>query len=281
LADNNSYTKNSNADVDPWLIWFTFFVSALIFISLFIVSSPLWHIGIMLLTLGVLFTTSPTPLKTLAFILGLVLFLALLQIIFSPFMRELFQKSMEEGFQWSDWQYLLFAVERFAWPLVIVSSFQSRLSNPATIAQLTILLSPLRWLGFQIGKLQTLVVLSLRFIPSLKLEWQRFSRFQLYFVSGSPRKTYLQRLRYWQGVFKAMISHTIHRSMTLGDLLAIRGLPTVRSNNTSKYMLLLSCAWLSLGLLFLALDETMIIVWSSMTIWMGLVSIARKREVIA
>jgi len=188
---------------------------------------------------------------------------------------------MEEGFQWSDWQYLLFAVERFAWPLVIVSSFQSRLSNPATIAQLTILLSPLRWLGFQIGKLQTLVVLSLRFIPSLKLEWQRFSRFQLYFVSGSPRKTYLQRLRYWQGVFKAMISHTIHRSMTLGDLLAIRGLPTVRSNNTSKYMLLLSCAWLSLGLLFLALDETMIIVWSSMTIWMGLVSIARKREVIA
>ncbi|NQT62093.1 MAG: hypothetical protein HQ556_03965 [Candidatus Marinimicrobia bacterium] len=281
MADNNSYTKNSNADVDPWLIWFTFFVSALIFISLFIVSSPLWHIGIMLLTLGVLFTTSPTPLKTLAFILGLVLFLALLQIIFSPFMRELFQKSMEEGFQWSDWQYLLFAVERFAWPLVIVSSFQSRLSNPATIAQLTILLSPLRWLGFQIGKLQTLVVLSLRFIPSLKLEWQRFSRFQLYFVSGSPRKTYLQRLRYWQGVFKAMISHTIHRSMTLGDLLAIRGLPTVRSNNTSKYMLLLSCAWLSLGLLFLALDETMIIVWSSMTIWMGLVSIARKREVIA
>ncbi|MBC8375813.1 MAG: hypothetical protein H8E26_07180 [FCB group bacterium] len=281
MADNNSYIKNSNADVDPWLIWFTFFVSALIFISLFIVSSSIWHIGITVLTLGVLFTTSPAPLKTLAFILGLVLFLALLQIIFSPFMRGLFQKSMEEGFYWSDWQYLLFAVERFAWPLVIVSSFQSRLSNPATIAQLTILLSPLRWLGFQIGKLQTLVVLSLRFIPSLRQEWQRFSRFQLYFISGAPRKTYLQRLRYWQGVFKVMISHTIHRSMTLGDLLAIRGLPTVRSYNKSKYMLLLSCAWLSLGLLFLALNATMIIVWSSMTIWMGLVSIARQREVIA
>jgi len=240
----------------------------------------MWHIGIIVLTLGVLWTTSPSPLRTLAFILGLVLFLALLQIIFSPFMRDLFLKSLEKGFLWSDWQYLLFAVERFAWPLVIVSSFQSRLSNPATIAQLTILLSPLKWLGFQIGKLQTLVVLSLRFIPSLKMEWQRFSRFQLYFVSGSPRKTYLQRLRFWQGVFKALIAQTIHRSMTLGDLLAIRGLPTVKSNITSKYMLLLSCAWLSIGLIFLALDETMIIIWSIMTIWMGLVTLARKQEVI-
>ncbi|MBT3254176.1 MAG: hypothetical protein HOJ19_07695 [Candidatus Marinimicrobia bacterium] len=258
------------------LIWFTFFVSALVFISLFLVSSPMWHVGISLLTLGVLFTTSSSPWKTLAFILGLVLFLALLQIIFSPFMRELFQKSLVEGFHWADWQYLLFAVERFAWPLAIVSSFQSRLSNPATIAQLTILLSPLRWLGFQIGKLQTLVVLSLRFIPSLKQEWQRFSRFQLYFVSGAPKKTYIQRMRYWQGVLKAMISHTIHRSMTLGDLLAIRGLPNVRSNKTSKYMLLLSCGWLSLGLVFLAVNHVMILIWSLMTIWIGLVSIARK-----
>ncbi|MBT4034308.1 MAG: hypothetical protein HOB84_06145 [Candidatus Marinimicrobia bacterium] len=280
MADNNSYTKKSSSDVDPWLIWFTFFASALVFTSLFIVSSSMWHIGIIVLTLGVLWTTSPSPLRTLAFILGLVLFLALLQIIFSPFMRDLFLKSLEKGFLWSDWQYLLFAVERFAWPLVIVSSFQSRLSNPATIAQLTILLSPLKWLGFQIGKLQTLVVLSLRFIPSLKMEWQRFSRFQLYFVSGSPRKTYLQRLRFWQGVFKALIAQTIHRSMTLGDLLAIRGLPTVKSNITSKYMLLLSCAWLSIGLIFLALDETMIIIWSIMTIWMGLVTLARKQEVI-
>ena len=279
MAENYSYTLNSNADVDPWLIWFTFFVSVLVFVSLFIVSSSLWHIGISILTVGVLFTTSPTPFKTLAFILGLVLFLALMQITFSPYMRDLFLKSMKEGFQWSDWQYLLFAVERFAWPLVIVSSFQSKLSNPATIVQLTILLSPLRWLGLRIGKLQTLVVLSLRFIPSLKIEWQRFSRFQLYFVSGSPRKTYLQKLRYWQGVFKAMISHTIHRSMMLGDLLAIRGIPTVRSNNRSKNILLLSCAWLSIGLVFIAVNETMIIVWSGMTLWIGLVNIARKREV--
>ncbi len=279
MVGNKIHSKNVQTDADPWLIWFTFFASALVFISLFIVSSLSWHMGITIVTLSILFTTSSTPIKTLGLILSLVLFLAILQITFSPYMRELFLKSLEHGFTWSDWKYLLFAVERFAWPLVIVSSFQSKLSEPGTIAQLTILLSPLSWVGLQIGKLQTLVVLSLRFIPSLKLEWQRFSRFQLYFVSGSPRKTLLQRLRYWQGVFRAMISHTIHRSMTLGELLSIRGLPVVRSRNTSKHILLLSCAWLSIGLVFLAFNKTMILIWSIMTAWMGLVSITGKKEI--
>lgn len=196
-------------------------------------------------------------------------------------MRSLLVKSLDEGFQWADWQYLLFAVERFAWPLVIVSSFQSRLGNPATIAHLTLLLLPLKWFGFQIGKLQTLVVLTLRFMPSLKVEWDRFSRFQLFFVSGAPRKTFLQKLKFWQSVFKALISHTIHRSMTLGDLLAIRGLPSVMSTGSSKYMHLLSSAWLGMGLLFFALDVKMIMTWSLMTLWLGLVSMAQKQKVIA
>ncbi len=281
MADYNPHTKFSNATVDPWLIWFTFFASALIFVSLFIVSSPLWHAGITILTLGVLWVTAQSPLKTLGLILGLVLFLALLQIIFSPFMRDLFLESMQDGFLWSDWRYLLIAVERFAWPLVIVTSFQSRLSNPAIIAELTALLSPLKWLGFQIGKLQTLVVLSLRFIPALKLEWERFSRFQLYFISGSPRKTYNQKLRFWQSVFKAMIAHTIHRSMALGDLLAIRGLPTVNAKKTSKYLYLVGIMWFAIGLMFFFIDEKMILIWSLMTTWLGLVSLASKQEISA
>lgn len=193
-------------------------------------------------------------------------------------MRALFFKSMEAGFHWSDWQYLLIAVERFAWPLAIVSSFQSRLSNPAIIAQLAVLLSPLKWFGFQIYKLQTLLVLSLRFIPALKREWERFSKFQVYFIAGSPQKTYLQKLKFWQGVFKAMISHTIHRSMALGDLLAIRGLPGVTSNLRSRHMYLSAIAWLLLGLIFLYVDKKMVITWSMMTIWLGLVSIARRQE---
>ena len=278
MADNNIQLKTLNSEVDSWLIWFTTLASALVFVSLFVVSAAWWHLTITALTLVVLWKTSSSPFRTLAYILSLVLFLAILQIIFSPFMRALFIGSLEEGFYWSDWQYLMQAVERFAWPLVVVSSFQSKLSNPDVLAQLTVLLSPLKWLGFQIGKLQTLVVLSLRFIPSLKVEWKRFSKFQLYFVSGLPRKSYLQKIRYWQSVFKAMISHTIQRSMTLGELLAIRGLPSVSSSKNSSHTILIGVAWICLGVISLILNTKMIIIWVLMTLWLVLVSIADKQE---
>jgi energy-coupling factor transporter transmembrane protein EcfT len=279
LVDTYSNPNNSGADGDPWVVWFTFFTSMLIFISLFIVASPWWHMLISTVTLIMLWLTSPSPIKKLAFILGLVSFLAIMQILFSPFMRTLLSNSLAEGFKWEDWQYLLFAVERFAWPLVVVSSFQTRLGNPATIAQLTMLLSPLEWLGFQIGKLQTLVVLSLRFMPSLKIEWDRFSRFQLFFVSGTSRKTYLQKLRFWQSIFKALISHTIHRSIMLGDLLAMRGLPSVSWKGTSKDMFLLGGLWTVMGVLFFMLDVKMILLWCVMSLWLGLVTLTQTLKI--
>ena len=264
---------------DPWWVWFIFFSSTLIFVSLFIVSASVWHLGIAALTICLLWWRSPTPLKTLGFILGLVLFLALLQVSFSPFMRGLFFNALEQGFHWSDWKYLLFATERFAWPLVIVTSFQSRLTNPATLAQLTRLLSPLKWLGIQISKLQILVILSLRFIPALKLEWERFSRFQTYFISGSPRQTYRQKLTFWAGVFKAMISHTIHRGMTTGDLLAIRGMPNLHHQQAGASRPWLFTAWLGLGTLFFVVDIRLGIIWAMMSTWLSLVTLADRQEI--
>jgi len=222
---------------------------------------------------------APRPFSKFLFIIGLVSFLALLQIIFSPFMRELFLKSLREGFYWTDWQYLLIAIERFAWPLLVVSSFQSKLSDPAIIGQLTTLLSPLSWLGIQIDKLQTMVVLSLRFVPALRLEWQRFSKFQMYFQKGMPGKKLGQKLRFWQAVLRALISHTIHRSIVLGDLLAIRGLPAKPEVKSSNHLIGLSTAWIFLGLILFLVDVKMLIAWSMMTLWMGLVSIARRRVV--
>lgn len=230
------------------------------------------------LTLIVLWTTAPSPWRILGFILGLVGLLALLQVLFSPSMRALFLRSMDEGFVWSDWQYLLIAIERFAWPLVLVSSFQSRLSNPAILAQLTAILSPLEWVGLHIGKLQTLIILALRFIPSLKLEWERFTKFQLYFLSGLPKKTLLQKLRFWQSVYKAMISHTIHRSMATGDLLAMRGLPHVHSREISNHSGLLILTWLALGIIVLLVEKNMAYVWLFMSVWLALLSLPRKQE---
>lgn len=276
LPDSTIISYPQKDTIDPWLIWFVFFSALLVFISLFLVSSLPWHITVLTITLIVLWKNSTSPAKTLAGIIGLVVFLAVLQILFSPFMRDLFLRSLDEGFVFSDWQYLLFTVERFAWPLVIVSSFQSRLTNPAVLAEMTALLSPLKWLGLQIGKLQTLVILALRFIPALKVEWERFSKFQTYFASRIPRRTLTQRISFWMGTFKALISHTIHRSILVGDLLAMRGLPSTSIRQRSPWMMGLLSIWLGLGGLSAILDKALLIIWGLMTLWLLLVSVASR-----
>ena len=278
MADEIRPTDVKQGHVDPWLIWFTCSSALLVFISLYLVTSLIWHISVSTLTLIVLWKNSSSPLKTLVYIVGLVAFLALLQILFSPFMRDQFARSLEEGFAFSEWQYLLFAIERFAWPLVIVSSFQSRLTNPAVLAEMTALFSPLKWLGLQIGKLQTLVILALRFIPALKLEWERFTKFQSYFASGIPKRTHLHKVRFWMGTFKALISHTIHRSITVGDLLAMRGLPAMPRRPRSPWMFGLLSIWIGLGGVSVYLAKIMPLIWGIMTLWLVLVSVASKQE---
>ena len=263
---------------EVWLTWIVFFSAALIFSTLFMVSASWWHLLISALTMILLGKSSAKPIKSFAFILLLVAFLASLQIFFSPMMRGLFLRSLETGFRWSDWQYLLIAVERFAWPLVIVSTFRSSLSNPTTLTQLTQLLSPLRWIGLQVSKLQTLVILALRFVPALKVEFERFGKFQTYFVAGAPRRNLPQRLRYWQGVLKAMIAHTIQRSMGLGELLAMRGLPVSHDEVSAQYPIRLTCFWLSLGLIVYLLSFKVFILWISMTVWMILTYFSKSPE---
>lgn len=271
---NSPYTRS-----DAWLTWIVFFSSTLIFSTLFLVAAIWWHLLISTLTLIILCMTSSKPIKSLGFILVLVAFLGCLQIIFSPMMRELFLRSLAEGFHWADWQYLLIAVERFAWPLVIVSTFQDRLSNPGTLTQLTQLLSPLRWVGLQVGKLQTLVILALRFVPVLKVEFERFSRFQTYFVAGTPRRNLNQRLKYWQGVLKAMIAHTIQRSMGLGELLAMRGLPVTNDRVTNHHPMRLTSFWFTLGIILYLLNFKVFILWIGMSIWMILTHFSRSLQV--
>ncbi len=242
------------------------------------VTIPAWHLAVSIITLIILWVAAPAPIKTLVFILGLVAFLAVLQILFSPYMRAIFLKSLEEGFFWSDWQYLLFAVERFAWPLVIVSTFQSKLTNPAMIAHLTSLLSPLKWLGIRIDKLQVLIMLALRFLPSLQREWNRFSHFQNYFVTHLPRRTLIQKLNYWQGVFKAMIAHTIQRAVSTGDMLALRGLPGRSTISSDRHFIKPAIIWLCMGLLCSLLDMRILYLWAGLSVWLGLVAGSANQE---
>jgi len=258
----------------------TAFSAFLVFVSLWLISDPVWHLAVSTFTLMLLWMISPNPLRTSLYILGLVGFLAALQIGFSPYMRNMFMRALEEGFSWSDWQYLLFAVERFAWPLVMVSTFQSKLNSPTIISQLAILFSPLRWIGLKTDKLQLLIILAMRFIPSLKREWQRFAHFQTYFMTGLPRKSILQKLQYGQGVLKAMISHTIHNAVRTGDLLALRGFPHQQTPLLKQNMLLPVLLWLAVGALFYTLDTRILYLWSSLSAWMVLVPLAVRRKLI-
>lgn len=279
MSDPKSLTPILSRQVNQWLLWTSFLSAGLVFVSLWLVSDPYWHLLISIVTLITLWIGSPKPLKTLATILGLVTFLAILQILFSPLMRELFFKSLNDGFFWSDWKYLMLAVERFAWPLVLVNAFQSQLNNPRIIAQLTVLFTPLRWLGLRIDKLQILVTLAIKFIPSLKREWNRFAHFQTYFVSSLPPKTLNQKLSFWQGVFKAMVSHTIQRAVSIGDILAIKGLPHISRRSSPKSITAASLLWVSTGLVFFVLDQRLFASWIGLTIWLVLVSIAGQQEI--
>jgi len=265
-------------ELNPWMLWVTFFSSILIFVSLWLINRPEWHLVISLATIALLWYGSEAPLKTLSLILSLVLFLALMQLLFSSFMRDLLLRSLNEGFKWAEWQYLLLALERLAWPLMIVSIFRGRLNSPLVAAHISKLLLPLNWLGFRIGRLQTVILLALRFMPALQKEWQRFSYFQTYFSSRQAQRTLIQRLNYVQGVLKALISHTISRAVSTGDMLALRGLPASPSTPLKQAVMLPGLIWFPLGLLAYAVHSGLFLVWLLMTAWLGLTAAATYQQ---
>lgn len=273
----SAHKSTMTTEINPWLLWVIFFSTILIFTSLWIVPQTEWHIIVSACTFIIVLFGSSTRFKTMGFVLGLVLFLASMQILFSPYVRGMFLKSLDEGFQWTDWQYLLYAVERFAWPLLIISLFQNHLNNPSIAGHLTRLLSPLAWLGLKIDRLQSLILLALRFLPSLRREWDRLAHFQTYFSGRHVRKSLIQRLRYWQGILRALIAHTINRSVTTGNMLALRGLPGGHKFSLKQPVLLSFAIWLPLGILVFFIDHNLSILWLIMTVWIGLTAIASSR----
>jgi len=251
-----------------WIQWTGFLSIILIYASLWVVLSIEWHLLVASLTLLLLMVVSKSPGRQLGFILGLIGFLVVLQLIFSSYMREMFLRSLEQGFNWEDWIYLLFAVDRLAWPLLMVSIFQTRLSDPRIAAGLSGLLAPLRFTGLNVTRLQSTMILALKFMPTLRREWGRLSYFQTYFTGGVTRKSLLDRILYYQGVLKAMIAHVVDRAVTTGDLLALRGLPRILSTFKATHIIIAMIPWLIIGSLTLISSKTLCMIWSVMTIWM-------------
>ncbi|MCF7822533.1 MAG: hypothetical protein K9N35_00015 [Candidatus Marinimicrobia bacterium] len=274
MTELNQNKYSAKRGFGPWLMWVGFFSAVLVFVSLWIIHIPVWHIGISTLTLFALWYGSESPVKTLVSILLLVLFLACLQILFSPFMREMFFRSLNEGFSWTDWQYLLFAVERFAWPLMLVSILHRKLNSPIVASNMINLLAPLRWIGLKIDELQTLIILALRFVPTLQKEWNRFSYFQTYFSSRSTGNTLIQRLQYGQGILQAMIAHTIARAVNTGNLLALKGLPNRPQMQFDQHLFTSLMIWFPVGILAYLSSDILLFIWLCMSAWLSLTAAA-------
>lgn len=237
-----------------------------------------WHLFASVLTVVLLWVGSKAPARTFMFILGLILFLAVLQIVFSSYMRDMFVRSLSEGFKWSDWSYLLFAVERLAWPIMIVSIFRTQISDPWIAASLSNLLLPFKYLGLNINRLQGILILALRFLPSLRREWDRLAFFQTYFTGKRVQRSLRERIAYTSGILKAMISHAIHRAVNTGNMLAIRGMPGLQSKRFSDKILVASVPWLTMGILSYTLSHSLFVLWCVMTIWMVIAAVSLVRS---
>lgn len=278
MTDSSPFLNTSQS---PWKLWIVFFSSLLLFVSLWVVNSLIWHLGVSAVTLLSLLIYAKDGLRKLKMILVFLAFLVTLQIIFSAYMRELFLRSIVEGFHWSDWRYLLFAAERLAWPLMVVTVFQDELTSPRVASNLSLLLFPLGYLGLNISKLQSLIILSLRFLPSLKSEWERFTYFQTYFSRDQSRSSLIDKLTFTQSVLKAMISHTIQRAVTTGNILSIRGLPASSSNITLKDFTPPGILWIFIGTLMYFLHGTLLVLWIIMSIWLLLTILSLGRRISA
>ena len=277
---NQSHSPQASPldEISAGWVWVSFFSACLIYLSLWVVSYPLWHALVFTSTIILLGFRAEKPGKQFLYLFALVAFLFALQLLFSPFVKALFLRSLSQGFSWQDWQYLLVALERFLLPLALVTSFQKDLARPAVMTRLTLLLTPLQWIGIKINKLQILIILALKFMPGLKKEWERFEQLQTYFVAKLPRRTLLQNLDYWQGVLKAMIAHTLHQAVITGDLLALRGLPSMNLDTGSSKLILPALFWIMAGSVAFFLHPTLAIAYASLSAWLILTLVATKKE---
>ena len=264
-------------EINSGLVWVCFFCTCLIYLSLWVVTLTAWHLTVSLGTLLLIALKAEQPLRQFGYILAILLFLVLLQILFSPYIRSLFLHSYREGFIWSDWRYLLLALERFSLPMAIVTSLQHELARPTIMARLTSLLYPLAGLGLNIKKVQMQIILALKFLPGLRREWDRFDQLQTYFVSKLPRRRLHQKLAYWQSVLKAMISHTLHQAVVTGDLLAIRGMPTVPPAPAFGRLGLPLLLWSLVGAGCWGLHQILFFAWLAATFWLLLTFISLRR----
>jgi len=258
-----------NRDMGNSLVWFAFPFGLFLFASLWFSPSLPAHLLIWGLVITLALRRRITLRTVLQRVLPMLIILFLAQILLSEYSRTILMETLRGGGSWSDWRYPFQAVERLALPLVAVLALQRELSSPSVMATLGAFSQPLKWLGLPVRKFQVMFAMSIRFLPILREEWERFQTVAAAFgrFQKESARTLRSRIKQHLIIFKAMLSQIIRRAVSTGDMLALRGTIILPHALDPRHFALLILSWLGVGALFLPGMHEAWPLWLGIALW--------------
>lgn len=262
------------------LLWISLPLGLFLFASLWFTESLVWHLGIFALTIILAVLRSVSFRLVFQRILPIVLFLLIAQLLLSSYSRSLLFALIDGEFQWDQWKYSLFAVERLALPLIAVISVQKDLADPRNMQALGAFVQPLAILRLPVAKFQLMLGMALKFLPFLQSEWERFHAARNSFrqLQDPGKSTLKQQIRRNLTLLKAMISHIFRKAAQTGDMLALRGAGLRPSPLDMANFMLLSLLWLLVFILFMSMIPEFLAVWSGIGVWYVLMQLSLKSD---
>jgi len=227
------------------LVWYLVPLTGLLVGSLWAIPDPRWLAGVggMVLLLAIWHRVAWNII--LGRVVPLLVFLLVIQILFSSYSRHLFLATLQGSATFADWSFSLQALARLALPLILVITFEDQWTRPQTVIQASAFLQPLRWLGLPIRKYQAMLQLSIRLLPVLSREWERFRlmRDLMEQIDGPMRIKLIQRLQRQVILLRAFLNHMFRRAGKLGELLALRAPVLTATRLPTAQFLILLLAW--------------------------------------
>lgn len=251
-------------------VWFVLQCIVLLLASLWLVPAPWWQLGLFSLAILANILNRISWKLWLLRIIPLLMVLLVFQLIVTPFYRPLVQQVFQGEWNMAAWWPLISGLLRLGTPFLAVAALSGKLSRPELVKDLAVLLTPLRWLGISIQRVQMIFPLGLRFFP-LVLETSRQIRENIdLFVPHQPKTmTLVNRLRYWGMLYKSTFVQTLNSALQVGEALALRGWRTTQTISPDRFDWVWIVLSLLMGLLLYSIQMTMFILWVIMTAWMG------------
>lgn len=257
--------------ISTFRVWFFIHGSVLLLASLWLVPAPEWQLTLFGLAIFANIVNRISWKIWLLRIFPLLLILLIFQLLITPFYRPLLQQLWQGEWDAAAWWPLLTGLLRLGTPFFAVTAFTQRLSRPELVKDLSALLSPLRWLGFNIQRVQMILPLGLRFFPMV-LETSKQMRENMdIFAPHQPEESKsIRRLRYWGMLYKSTFVQTLNGALQVGEALALRGWRTTTSISRGENDWIWVAMSLIVGLVIFNIQLMLFLFWAAMFLWMGL-----------